>query len=99
MTTINSFGTSKTRDYTGVRVKDVLSKCGVNVQNLGAGATLTLTSDDGYTQSYSREIILSDKTLLAWKEDAQTLAALRMCPGGETDTNMYVKGVVSITLN
>lgn|GEM_PF-2750204 len=97
--TVNSVGTEKNRTFTGVRLKDVLLALGADLSVLSSSATLTMTTTDDYAApTYSRALILDDKTILAWAEDG-TAIPLRMCPGSLTDTKYYVKGVNTITLN
>jgi len=98
VTVTNSVGTTTTRRFTGVRLKDFLATQGVNMSALNASATLIATATDGETMTYSRGDIISDKTLLAWEEDGKALSPPRLCPCDSTVTGDYLKEVVSITL-
>jgi len=98
MKTVNSLGVEKNRTFTGVRLKDYLAAKGVDLNALPNGATLTVKTTDIYSApTFSRTLILDDRTLIAWQEDGKTIP-LRLCPGSTTDTKYYVKNLKSITL-
>jgi len=97
---VNSFGTESTRVYRGLVLKDFLIDQNVDVAALKSGATLTARASDGETVTYGYGDIVSGNTLLAWEEDGRPLGAdaPRLCPGDNPSANMYLKGVVSVTL-
>lgn len=98
MSYVNSIGQTSTHSFTGVRLRDVLTACGADPQALGNGATLTVTAGDDFSVEYPRGLIQASDTLLAWKQDGQTISP-RMCPGSSSDANMFIKEVAAIKLN
>ncbi|MCL2107168.1 MAG: molybdopterin-dependent oxidoreductase [Oscillospiraceae bacterium] len=95
MTTVNSYGTVTNYSFTGVRVRDILSACGISVPS---GAVLLVTSADTYTAELSYDLITAEDTLLAWKDRGDTLVPPRMAPRGSRNSALYVKEVASIEL-
>jgi len=100
LTYINDVGTVTTGVYTGVRLKDVLSACGMT-----PGA-VRIVSQDGLAKDYTADMVNADDTLLAWHRNLsegkttgpENMIPPRMCPGSSGASDMYLKEVKTITL-
>lgn len=103
-TSTNSKGVTSTSKYTGVKFKDVLSYLGIT-----DFTTVTTTSADNYSTSYSKADAIADTTLLAWAKDDATVAysssgysgptaCIFFAPTSATTSNMFSKYITTLTL-
>jgi len=90
---LNSFGTVETRNYSGVRLEEVLEALGAKMYVLNSGSTVRVTSSDGASAVYTYAMLLEYKTILAF--DGSSLRAV--VDGAEAA--MWIKNVVTLTVN
>ena len=90
-------GTPSTREYTGIRLRDLLAYHGVDVDKLREDAYLIVASGDadGFSTNYNAALIKANTTLLAWSEDGKEV--IRMCVKGGP-AYQFVKNVSTLTL-
>ena len=62
-------GTPSDRTYTGVSLMDILAHYGVDLSEITAAATLTVSTSDNRPVTLSYALFSLDTTMLAWYED------------------------------
>lgn len=96
-------GTPSTREFTGIRIRDLLTYYNVKVDKLGDDAYLVVASSDAdnFSTDYDAALIKSQTTLIAWKEDKKDGSGpqdvLRTCVKGGP-AYQFVKNVETLTL-
>jgi len=96
----NSYGTIEQRTYVGWRLKDVLGALGADLSALDGGSTLLAVAADDVEVTYGYGLIVSDVTLLAFiNEKGAQLTVPRLCTGDNYIAGMWLKDVVSLTVN
>lgn len=90
---VNSKGNASDATYTGYKLADVLTACGI--ENPTA---VRAVANDGYTVELSAENIISDHTLVAIEKDKEVGedGTIWIAPCAETDSGAYAKYVVEI---
>ncbi|MCL2023126.1 MAG: molybdopterin-dependent oxidoreductase [Oscillospiraceae bacterium] len=94
-------GISTNRDFTGVRLRDILEAIGADMAAMDSHTTLQALAEDGAVMTYAYSSFMDDKTLIAWMEnDEYTTDAPRLCPGSSTGINgaRFHKWVTELTL-
>jgi len=66
---LDSLDVPNNRTYTGVRLKDLLEYCGIDVNALPATATITAGTTDNRPVTYTYAEIMDNTTMVAWLED------------------------------
>ncbi|MCL2195689.1 MAG: hypothetical protein FWB76_07040, partial [Oscillospiraceae bacterium] len=100
---VDSIGRESTRYYTGVPLRNVLERKGVNVGAAPLNSTVLITALDGTTLTLTRAEFTDRTTLLAWVEDrgggdVRQLARPRLVfPQGLSGT--FIQQVVSVQFN
>ncbi len=89
----NSKGVVSEATYTGYRLSDVLTACGVSDHT-----SVTAVADDGYESIIDKETAESEYTLLAIEKDKETGkgGTVWVAPCKETTSGKYIKLVVEL---
>ncbi|MCL2023123.1 MAG: hypothetical protein FWG82_01990 [Oscillospiraceae bacterium] len=100
ITTTDSINRVKTRDFTGVRVRDVLAALGADMSRITKNSTLHAIANDGVSYTYPYGEFMDDRALFSWQEDNTVFDTVRISPGGTTGQNAFkfVKDAAKITL-
>jgi len=90
----NKSGELSESTYTGYKLSDVLTACGVP-----APTSVKITANDGYESELTAELIASEYTLVAIEKDKATGedGTIWVAPCSETASKSYSKLVVGIT--
>jgi hypothetical protein len=93
VTTTNKSGEASEATYTGYRLSDVLTACG-----LDAPAAVTVRANDGYETALATELIGSEYTLVAIEKDKATGedGTIWLAPCSEGTASSYAKLVVEL---
>lgn len=91
--TVNKKGETEESGYTGYKLLDVLTACGV-----AAPKSVKAIANDGYESALAAELIESDYTLVAIEMDKETGedGTIWLAPCSETEKSAYCKLVVEI---
>lgn len=93
----NKKGETKTNEYTGVKLKDILDSIGVKEFQ-----SITIEAGDGFTSEYDKTLAVNDDTILAWAKDGEALGEnsgpVQMVPVQGTG-NQFVKNTTKIIIN
>lgn len=91
---VNKSGESSESAYTGYKLADVLTACGVD-----SPTSVKIKANDGFESELAAELITSEYTLVAIEKDKETGegGTIWVAPCSETSSSSYSKLVVEIT--